>query len=159
MVDQTNGVKGTVFYLDLDCVIIGNIDHLIYEDKQFYVCHDFNRTRIPNTKMINSSVMQWTVSDKTHKIWKQWIGNYEKYIKTYRGDQDYLDRECRWNNFRFNNSQAIVSYKWEACGNKHNNLQQMNTTPTVLPEHRIYVFHGRPNPDEINEDVIVQNWI
>ena len=153
-----NGLSGTVFYLDLDCVIIGNIDHLIEQGDHFYICQDFNRHRSPNIKLLNSSVMQWTPNNNTHRIWQQWIDNSKKYINDHRGDQDYLARDCSWIDFKYNNKHAIVSYKWEACNNLHNRLSDMNLTPKITPEHRIYVFHGKPDPHDINDLVISNNW-
>lgn len=153
-----NGVTGKIFYLDLDCVIIGNIDHLVEPTDNFYICQDFNRMRIPNIKLVNSSVMQWTVSSDTQRIWTQWVGNHKEYMSKHRGDQDYLGRDCSWIDFKFNNKQAIVSYKWEACVNKHNRVRDMNLEPLTNNEHRIYVFHGKPDPHEIDNTVIKNHW-
>jgi len=156
--DKTNGLSGKIFYLDLDCVIIGNIDHLIEPTDEFYICQDFNRCRNSSITLLNSSCMQWTPNEHTHKIWSQWQSTITSYINLHRGDQDYLARECNWIDFKFNNKDAIVSYKWEACNNFHNRLQDMNLTPTVLDSHRIYVFHGKPDPHEVFDSIIVDHW-
>lgn len=156
--NRENSLTGKIFYLDLDCVIIGNIDHLIEQDDAFYICQDFNRMRVPNIKLVNSSVMQWTVNDSTHQIWTNWIKDYKEHISKHRGDQDYLGRHCLWIDFKFNNKNAIVSYKWEACANKHNRVKDMNLEPMINPEHRIYVFHGKPDPHEIKNSIVTSNW-
>lgn len=155
--DQHNGLSGKVFYLDLDCVIIDNIDHLIEADDEFYICQDFNRHRIPHIKLVNSSVMQWTVSASTHKIWQQWQERSSLYVKKHRGDQDYLANECPWITFKFNNAQSIVSYKWEVCNNRHNKLSELEYNALYQPQHSILVFHGKPDPHEVNSDAIIKN--
>ena len=156
--DSSNGLTGKVFYLDLDCVIIGNIDNLIESTADFYICQDFNRHRMPKIKLLNSSVMQWTVGKYTHRIWSQWQSNIDYYQKKHRGDQDYLANECGWISFKFNNADAIVSYKWEVCNNKHNRISDLDLNPTLSLQHRVLVFHGRPDPHEIDHSIIRDNW-
>jgi len=157
--NQENGLSDKIFYIDLDCVIVGNLDRLIPAHNGFEICQDFNRNKNPNIDAINSSVMSWTPSPDTQRIWDQWHADSRRYVSELRGDQDYLQRYCKWIDFRYNNKNSILSYKWEVCANTHNRVKEFNLTPVLeSDQHSIYVFHGKPDPHEVDHPVIKHNW-
>ena len=54
------GLEGRIVFMDLDVVIINNIYHLWdFEGDAFVIIQDFNRCRIKNYNVRNSSVMKF----------------------------------------------------------------------------------------------------
>lgn len=179
------GLEGRVVFMDLDVVIFRNIDHLWdFEGDAFVIIQDFNRCRIPNYHVRNSSVMKFNAGQEVH-VWKQFKADPNAVIRRFRGDQDYMT-------FLYKNGpiwprEWIMSYKWELGleeGEKqrspHDKFVKQRFTKenfTVIKngvktvEQRIKkfqmpddccvaVFHGKPNPAEIKHDpLVIENWV
>lgn len=177
--------EGTVLYMDLDVVIFRNIDNLwsFAGDNSFAIIQDFNRCRIKNYHVKNSSVMKWQ-HGKYHNLYENFIQDPKQIMKRYRGDQDYLTASVHqavtWP------TNWIMSYKWEIGlepGEKRNSpndkfVTQRYTTETYtvikngtkkvktkrikhnLPDDcSVAVFHGKPNPEQIVHDpLVIENW-
>jgi len=176
--------EGKVLYMDLDVVIFRNIDNLWeFGNDNFIIIQDFNRCRIKNYHVKNSSVMRWNHGSQ-HNLYTNFLNEKDKIIKKYRGDQDYITHmipdavvwPTNW----------IMSYKWEIGlepGEKKNSpndkfVSERYTTKTeitikdgkkifkdVLIKHNlpqdcsVAVFHGKPNPAEITKDpLVIDNW-
>ena len=53
-------LKGNILFFDLDVIVFKNIDELFnYNPDKFMIIRDFNRCRIKDWKLCNSSVMRW----------------------------------------------------------------------------------------------------
>ena len=178
------GLEGRVLFMDLDVVIFRNIDQFWdFEGDAFVIIQDFNRCRIPNYHVRNSSVMKFVAGQEVH-IWNEFVANPQAVMKKFRGDQDYMTAKYKdgpvWPR------EWVMSYKWEIglepeekrrstndkFVSKRITRQQMTTIKngqkTVeekiikhnLPEDcSVAVFHGKPNPAEIQHDpLVIENW-
>lgn len=176
--------KGTVLYLDLDVVIFRNINKLwTFMPNDFCIIQDFNRCRIPNYSVKNSSVMKFP-HGKHHDMYEKFCKEESDIMRKYRGDQDYVTRERQkavlWPR------EWIMSYKWEIglepgekrrfssdkfVKNKYRTEERtkMKNGRTIkktyfvkdgLPDEcSIAVFHGKPDPGDIQKDpLIINHW-
>lgn len=151
-------VKGTILFLDLDLVIINNIDYLWnYNPDQFCIIRDFNRHRIPNWNKFNSSVFRFNSSDY-HFIWDNLVSDLTQ-IKKFHGDQDWIHSQLK-RGFSFWPEEWIQSYKWEVRKREELINKRFRTiaNPLVNSETSILVFHGEPNPHDVKDPIIVDNW-
>ena len=161
------GLEGRVLFMDLDVVIFRNIDHLWdFEGDAFVIIQDFNRCRIPNYHVRNSSVMKFNAGQEVH-VWNEFKQNPQKVISKYRGDQDYMTAKYREGPIWPRN--WIMSYKWEIGlepGEKRRSPNDLYVKQPYtdhkhnLPEDCcVAVFHGKPNPAEVERDPLVkENW-
>ena len=67
-------IKGNILYFDLDVVIFDNIDPLFSHNGKFNIIRDFNRCRIKDWKLSNSSCMRWQAGTM-HYLWDDFIIN------------------------------------------------------------------------------------
>jgi hypothetical protein len=161
------GLEGRVLFMDLDVVIFRNIDEFWdFEGDAFVIIQDFNRCRIKNYHVRNSSVMKFNAGQEVH-IWKEFKQNTQQIISKYRGDQDYMTAKYR--NGPIWPRDWVMSYKWEIGlepGEKRRSphdlfvKQPYNNSKHALPEDcAVAVFHGKPNPAEIHHDpLVIENW-
>ena len=60
-------LKGDILYFDLDVIIFKNIDLLFsHNPGKFHTIRDFNRCRVKDWKLSNSSVMRWEAGKFVH---------------------------------------------------------------------------------------------
>ena len=161
------GLEGRVLFMDLDIVVIRNIDHLWdFEGDAFVIIQDFNRCRIPNYHVRNSSVMKFNAGQEVH-VWKKFLNDPQKIISQFRGDQDYMTSLFRQSPIWPRD--WIMSYKWEIGlepGEKkrspHDKFvpEKFHKVKYGLPsECAVIVMHGKPNPAEVEKDpLIIDNW-
>lgn len=176
--------EGKVLYMDLDVVIFRNINKLWdFAGDRFVIIQDFNRCRIKNYHVKNSSVMRWD-HGKCHHVYEKFVNESQQIMKKWRGDQDYLTHILP--NAEMWPTQWVMSYKWEIGlepGEKKNSpndkfVSERFTKKTEvvikngqkhfkeilvkqnLPEEcAVAVFHGKPNPGEITKDpLVIENW-
>ena len=161
------GLEGTVLFMDLDVVIFRNIDQFWdFEGDAFVIIQDFNRCRIPNYRVRNSSVMKFVAGQEVH-IWKKFVEDPQKIYRRFRGDQDYMTAEFQdspiWPR------EWIMSYKWEIGLEPSEKKRSPNDLFVKKPytdrKHNlpedcsVAVFHGKPNPAEIQHDpLVIENW-
>ena len=157
------GFTGTVFYLDLDIVIVDNIDKFISYSEKFPVCQDFNRRWIKNYEVSNSSVMCFHAPDY-YSIYKEFKKDIPGYINRFRGDQDFI---TDW--FRAGDEKTwwpeswCQSFKWDCfrggliesgTGLDEHNKWPAKPSKYVYPDQSwivdsqcsLVVFHGEPDP-------------
>ena len=151
--------SGPVLYMDLDTIIIGTIDKFWdYEPGTFCILQDFNRQFQRQYPISNTSVMRFDPGT-TLPMYEQFADNPEKYMRQFRGDQDYV---TDW--FKHNTGKTwwprewAMSYKWELQhgGCKTGGLDVVypddyyypDVEEIVPPECSIVVFHGKPGPYE-----------
>lgn len=140
-------VQGPCLYLDLDVVIHDNIDILVNlgAEARFVGCRDF----LQPTLFFNSSVMRFN-PDYHSKVWTSL--DRERTLRL-RTDQDHITNVLKddINTTRFPD-EWIWSYKWGPDRSKRTKL----ASP---PHHaKICVFHGKPNPDQVNDAWVKEHW-
>ena len=153
------GLEGTVIFMDLDVVILKNIDHLWeFEGDAFVIIQDFNRCRIKDYHVRNSSVMKFYAGNEVD-MWDKFKDNPGKIQSNYQGDQNYVTAErkncCIWP------YEWVMSYKWE-IGLMKEDQRRPNDKIRNSPIHNdccVAVFHGKPDPGEIKHDpVVMEHW-
>lgn len=152
----------TNLFVDLDMVIISNIDKLVnYEPNDFVGLEDVGRIFSHRTPKLGSAVMRWPANSYSN-IWTA-IENDPSLMKKFHGDQDLIWHLYK-NEIKFFPEDWIRSYKWEV--RNRSELVRVGTswtfkttrTPEINPETAILAFHGTPNPHEVNDPTIVDNW-
>lgn len=163
MFDPNLPLSGRILYFDLDVVICNNIDKLTYHKVDSFVgIHDFNRKFFPSWQYLNSSVLAWNHGAESY-IWTKFK---EKPADAQRlqGDQDWIWKLAR-DRIVFWPKDWIMSYKWEL---------RSRDELTVVSGHRIFktvkddvmipqncsvaVFHGEPNPLDVKDKFVLDNW-
>jgi len=171
-------------FFDLDVVIFNNIDKLwSHHPNTFVVIHDFNRCRMKNWKVRNSSVMKFGVNCE-NQLWEKFNQNHAAQINRMQGDQDYVTKELPES--KMWPADWVMSYKWEMgvhvrkpeFGQRAHIIEgrteivksltvqdgkKIWTTeykkPKITEHTCVAVFHGRPNPEQCLDDPLVaENW-
>lgn len=137
-----NPIRGTILYLDLDIVIINNIDCFFeFDDSKLNIIEDWIYKK-NNIRKYNSSVMMWNTKNYNN-LFNDFTNNIFK--KVYFGDQDFITDYIKDVNFWPEN--WCISYKWSKCFEN----------PSLINYSKIIVFHGKPKPHEITEDLFIKN--
>jgi len=146
MFSRGNGLNGTIFYLDLDQIIIGDLNKFIKEGIPLVMIEDFTRLFGP-TKMVNSSVMLFNKKECEH-LWDEFT---MAYISYFQGDQDYILAQAKvpiatWPR------EWVKSWKWEVMKDGSSNHSSDISSDLSLAETSILCFHGKPDPHEVLKD-------
>jgi hypothetical protein len=155
-------IRGTILYLDLDVIIFKNIDCLFsHTPNEFMIIRDFNRCRVKDWKLSNSSVMRWETG-RLDYLWTEFSVNTAKIIGSNHGDQDYITKRAEAD-IRHWPDEWIRSYKWEMMGRKDTKIIKGNKKvfehpPTIAEENRVAVFHGEPKPSTCGDPFVIDNW-
>lgn len=162
MFDPGLGLSGRILYFDLDVIIHDNIDKLVSkEDSNFYGIRDFNRKFNPGWNILNSSVMSWPAGLHTD-IFTVFKTNPAKAQKLH-GDQDWIWQVAK-NRITFWPDTWIQSYKWEIRDRSEliyangKRVFKLAKNPVIPANCSIAVFHGDPNPHEIQDQYVLDNW-
>lgn len=132
------------FYLDLDTVIVGNIDHILTYHHKFTVLRNISGQHV---NRIASGLMAW--NQDLSIIYKDFMKNPQKIMQECRtaerwGDQGFIkDYAQKTDKFQDLFPNEIVSFK------HHLNWGNPN------PENNIVLFHGYPKPQEVKKDWII----
>lgn len=149
-------------FIDLDMVIINNIDRLLtYMPNKFIGLRDVSRVfrRVPDK--LGSAILRWPANEYSD-IWSTLESNCS-FTKKFPGDQDLI-WHLHKNNIEFYPDDWIVSYKWEVRRRADLVLTDSRwhfkdiKNPIVDPNTCILAFHGTPNPHEVFDPIIVDNW-
>ena len=156
-------LKGNILFFDLDVVIFKNIDPLFtHNPNKFHIIRDFNRCRIKDWKLSNSSCMRWEAGTM-HYLWNDYKQDPDRVMRQNHGDQDWITKRAR-DDINWFPDEWIRSYKWEMVGFKDTKLltkdgrKYFRTPCKVEPENRVAVFHGSPNPMECADEWVIKNW-
>ena len=156
-------VKGNILFFDLDVVIFDNIDDLFSHNAgKFMIIRDFNRCRIKDWKLSNSSVMRWESGTMDH-LYTEFKDKSARVMQQNHGDQDWITKRAR-NDINWWPEEWIRSYKWEMVGFKDTKLLTQDgrkffrTPAKIEPGNRVAVFHGQPNPMECADKFVEDNW-
>jgi len=154
--------QGPLLYFDLDTVITDNIDWITHQSLEyFWAPRDFKHLWRSNHSGINSSVMWWDTT-KFNDVW-QTFRNQEFLLlqRRYPGDQDFLSDTILQNRRRFLDEKLIQSWKWECLDGGWDFKHRKHLTPgtgTRVGTASVMVFHGRPNPCQVQDPVVLQHW-
>jgi len=154
--------QGPLLYFDLDTVITDNIDWITHQSLEyFWAPRDFKHLWRSNHSGINSSVMWWDTT-KFNDVW-QTFRNQEFLLlqRRYPGDQDFLSDAILQNRRRFLDEKLIQSWKWECLDGGWDFKHRKHLTPgtgTRVGTASVMVFHGRPNPCQVQDPVVLQHW-
>ena len=156
-------LKGNILYFDLDVIIFNNIDHLFtHNPGKFHIIRDFNRCRVKDWKMSNSSVMRWEAGTMNY-LWDEFKANSSKIMSQNHGDQDWITKRAT-DDINWFPDDWIRSYKWEMIGFKDTKLlnkdgKKIFRKPAdITPENKVAVFHGEPKPFNCGDNWVVENW-
>ena len=160
---KSNNFEGEVLFLDLDLIIYKSIDKLWHHTtSDFLVIRDFTRVMNRNWKKFNSSVFKFDAKNY-HYVWDNFSENYKNIITKNFGDQDYLYNILQ-NKAKTWPDTWISSYKWEM--RDRNDIKVINgkrnfvniASPNIPTDGCIAVFHGDPNPHEVKDPWVIENW-
>lgn len=153
---------GEYIYFDLDVVIVDNIDCL-FEFEGFGITRDFINpdNGLLGGKEYNSSIMRFTQNKALWRHFKnnepRWIGEQRKI--SFFGDQnvisDYLNKTGFNNPFP---DSWIWSFKIGTLRGRRPVDHSKFFGATIPTGGKVCVFHGKPNPDEVNVDWVDKCW-
>jgi hypothetical protein len=155
-------LTGNVLFFDLDVIVFRNIDNLFnYNEGKFMIIRDFNRCRIPDWKLSNSSVMRWQPG-KLNYLWDEFVSNPGAVMQQNHGDQDWITKRAS-SDINHWPDDWIRSYKWEMIGLKDTKIRKgkkyVFTKPADLKEStNVAVFHGEPKPFNCGDKWVEDNW-
>ena len=172
-------VKGTILYMDLDVVVFRNIDHFFsHNPGEFKIIRDFNRCRVPDWKLSNSSCMRWNTGTMNY-LWGEFQNNPSAVMQNNHGDQDWITKRAK-DDIRHWPDEWIRSYKWEMMPREQNKTKDgqrwRHQYPPILKSDCVEVFdkklnqyqqekngcvavfHGKPDPHECADAFVVDNW-
>lgn len=154
---------GNLLYLDLDMVLVGSIDWIKdLNPSEFWAVRDFQYLQKSHLTKINSSMMWWNVPTYSH-VWHKFLqGNVGQISRQYPGDQDYIAQAIDRNQQRFFHDRYFQSYRWQSLNGGFDFGKRQYRNPgvgvSVTSDTSVIVFHGRPNPHESNDPLIVAHW-
>jgi hypothetical protein len=155
-------LSGSILFFDLDVVVINSIDDLWnYNNGQFCIIRDFNRSTVKNWNKFNSSIFKLEKGSHSY-VWENFLKEKDV-VKRMHGDQDWIFSQIK-TNFCFWPDEWIQSYKWE-IRNKTDVIRLENKrifrsieNPKIDPRTKVLVFHGEPKPSDVQDPIIVDNW-
>ena len=164
------GLQGSLLYLDLDLVIVGNIDFLRDTPGDFVILRNWSRN-----PMWNSSVMRFRIGAYA-RVWEHFQADAKGVMARCNGDQEWIfhcvPEAATWP------AGKIVSYKKSLdsrafpllakLGGERLGLRAPAWLDTPLPSSAaIVVFHGKPDPEDIAQQpyglwkrasFVARNW-
>jgi hypothetical protein len=106
--------------------------------------------------------MAWNARTQSH-VYNNFMANPAQ-AQRLHGDQDWIWQNCR-EVLKFWPEEWVMSYKWEIRDKTELHMKdgqrQFKTIrdDIVAPkDNSIMVFHGDPNPGQVKDKLIVDNW-
>ena len=156
-------LEGNILYFDLDIIIFNNINELFtHNPGKFHIIRDFNRCRVKDWKMSNSSVMRWEAGTMNY-LWNEFKADAPKIMSQNHGDQDWITKRAK-DDINWFPDDWIRSYKWEMVGFKDTKMlnkdgKKIFRKPAdIMPGNKVAVFHGEPKPFNSGDDWVIKNW-
>ena len=155
-------LQGNILYFDLDVIIFKNIDELFnHNADKFMIIRDFNRCRIKDWKLCNSSVMRWNTGTINY-LWDDFVSKPNKVMQDNHGDQDWITKRADKDTNHWPDD-WIRSYKWEMIGYKDTKARRgpkliFDRPPKIIEANKVAVFHGEPKPFNCGDEWVEANW-
>ena len=155
-------LQGNILYFDLDLIIFKNIDQLFtYNTDKFMIIRDFNRCRIKDWKLCNSSVMRWKTGSMNY-LWDDFKQNPSHVMGNNHGDQDWITARAK-KDINWWPDEWMRSYKWEMIGFKDTKARRgpkyiFDRPPKIIEQNCVAVFHGDPKPFNCGDQFVLDNW-
>ena len=155
-------LHGNILYFDLDIIIFRNIDELLtYNPDKFTIIQDFNRCRIKDWKLCNSSVMKWKTGTMNY-LWDNFKQNPSQVMQQNHGDQDWITARAKEDTNLWPD-EWIRSYKWEMVGLKDTHIRKgkkyiFSHPARITKQNKVAVFHGEPKPFNCGDQFVIDNW-
>jgi len=137
---------GKTLYFDIDSVIVGNIDDLaaMKTDLPLTIIENFSMNKRHCAH--NSSTILWDSGDpRVTRIYEEFKKDSKRVMEGLHGDQCWIWRVLKDDVANFP-SNLISSYKYHCRGKQ------------LPPETRAVIFHGKPDPDEVNDKWVAEHW-
>ena len=135
----------SVFYLDLDTIVVRNINRLVSFDHIFSALYDFYLYEKQDKKekkeriQLGSGLMAWNRDYSS--VYKSFLESPKRHMTRMRGDQDFIRTQLYpIDVFQTIESDAVVSYKVH--------VQKEGRLPEKA---KIVCFHGKPRIHEVDE--------
>lgn len=153
--------SGPVLYMDLDCVVTANIDHLVKlaatDTSRVWMRDDFGyplrnprqgigrdmKRTLGGDGTCNSSLMLWH-GDAMAPVWDAWGRGSAEYLAELHGDQNAITKILGRERIGFLPDESVCSYKYHV-------ERGVKPAPVV-------VFHGKPKPHEVSDEWAVRCW-
>ena len=133
-------IKGTILFIDLDVVICGDLNRFFELNKsEFVISRNYHKG---HPCKINSSCFRMETGTYSN-VYEDYQKNKTAILKKFAGDQDWIFQVIK--DYKVWPREWIKSYKWEMTNENNDDTS-------------IAVFHGNPNPHEINSNWINENW-
>ena len=160
---NTDQHAGPLLYFDLDTVIIRNIDWITRQPlDHFWTVRDFKYLWKPTNYSVNSSIMWFDTRNYAYVLEDFQARNLDQTLRTYHGDQDYINDTIGKQNIRFLDQEQIKSWRWQCLDGGYNFDRKFhlkpNTGTQVTDLASVLIFHGKPKPKDIIDPFIVQHW-
>ena len=155
-------LQGNILYFDLDVIIFKNIDELFTNNpNKFMIIRDFNRCRMKDWSVCNSSIMRWNAGTMNY-LWDDFKQNAQNIMSSNHGDQDWITQRAKKDK-NWWPDEWIRSYKWEMVGLKNTKIRKgkkfvFQNPPRITEQNNVAVFHGEPKPFNCGDDFIVEHW-
>ncbi len=155
-------LQGNILYFDLDVIVFKNIDELFnYNPDKFMIIRDFNRCRIKDWKLCNSSVMRWKTGTVNY-LWDDFVSKPNVVMGDNHGDQDWITKRAKQDINHWPDD-WIRSYKWEMIGYKDTKARRgpkliFDRPPKIIEANKVAVFHGEPKPFNCGDEWVEANW-
>ena len=162
MFDPSLPLQDRILYFDLDVVINDRIDKLVQNyTTEFLGIRDFNRKFHPTWNILNSSAMSW-IAGTQNDIWERFLTDKTTALRMH-GDQDWIWHVAH-DKITFWPDAWLLSYKWEIRSRDEVNFAARPRTFSIVREVEVpaeccvAVFHGEPNPHNVQDPFVVDNW-
>jgi len=155
-------LKDNILYFDLDVIVFKNIDKLFnHNPDKFMIIRDFNRCRIKDWKLSNSSVMRWKAGTMNY-LWDEFVAKPNIVMQNNHGDQDWITKRAEQDINHWPDD-WIRSYKWEMIGYKDTKARRgpkliFDRPPKIIEANKVAVFHGEPKPFNCGDEWVEENW-
>src|SRR5574343_862843 len=147
-------------FIDLDMVIVNDMAPLFDYPGNIVGMRDVIATIHPRIEKLGSAVIRW--QGDYSRIWEELV-KQPHVMKSRHGDQDWILHLLKNEMARFP-IEWIPSYKWGIRNKSELVIKDgryvFSTVRNVdVPNDAIILaFHGTPNPEDVNDQVILDHW-